>query len=308
MHNKKGNPRLFLKVVVCFLLVAGLLFGSTISGLAYDCDVKELGNSNYRILFTSDIHSKGHGLRRLNSYVKKMKKRGLGVVLIDAGDTFTSKSKPGNAEIIEDSMNEIIPEMNKIGYSYCVPGNHEFTLTLGADRDFSPNRHNFDKSILYDSSQRLHAKSFISNVSASKDAGQVTRDFFENDVCKSVLIRANKKGCNVGLIALTTLSSKTRYEHSSMGAVSDLDFEEIDRQDLKNKVNDLREQGADSVGLISHLRQSELDQIRGIFDWNVNGHLHRRFINNEENFIQMGSEMDSVAEFDPQTRTLRFLK
>jgi 2',3'-cyclic-nucleotide 2'-phosphodiesterase (5'-nucleotidase family) len=303
LQDKKNNPRLFLN----FWLVVILLLGSTIFGFAYDCDVQELGNSDYRILFTSDIHSKGRGLRQLNSYVKKMEKRKIKAILIDAGDIFTSKSKPGNAKIIDNAMNVIIPEMNKIGYSYCVPGNHEFTRTLGANREFSPNHHSFDKSIMYDSSKRLHAKSFVSNVSASKDAGQVTRDFFENDVCKSVLIHSGKKGCNVGFIALTTPTSKIKYGHSSLGAVSDLTFEELDREKLKNMASDLREQGADSVGLISHLSHSELDQIQGIFDWNVNGHRHNKFINHEKRFIQMGSEMDGVAEFNPRTKTLKFL-
>ncbi|GHV30721.1 hypothetical protein FACS189481_5280 [Clostridia bacterium] len=246
-------------------------------------------------------------MRRLNSYVKKMKKRGLKPILIDVGDIFTSKSKPGDAKITEDAMDEIIPEMNKIGYSYCVSGNHEF-LTLGSDRNSSPDHHSFDKSIMYAASKELHAKYFVSNVSASEDAEQVTQDFFENDVCKSVLIRSNRKGCNVGLVALTTPTSKTRYGRNSRGAVSDLEFEDFDKQKLENMVTELKDQGADSVGLISHLSRSELDQVKGICDWNVNGHLHHKAASKGKKFIQMGSEMDGVAEFNPEKKGLKIFK
>ena len=76
------------------------------------------------ILHTNDIHcgiEDNVGVARLSQYKKNLKKQGLAVLLVDAGDAVQG------APIGKLSTGEsIVNVMNAIGYDFIIPGNHEF--------------------------------------------------------------------------------------------------------------------------------------------------------------------------------------
>ena len=76
------------------------------------------------ILHTNDIHcgiEDNVGVARLSQYKKNLKKQGLAVLLVDAGDAVQGapigKLSTGGS---------IVNVMNAIGYDFIIPGNHEF--------------------------------------------------------------------------------------------------------------------------------------------------------------------------------------
>ncbi len=99
-----------------FSLLLTLVFTLAFSAIAWAADVV--------ILHTNDIHcgiSDNVGVARLSQYKKDLKKQGLAVLLVDAGDAVQG------APIGKLSKGEsIVNIMNAIGYDFLIPGNHEF--------------------------------------------------------------------------------------------------------------------------------------------------------------------------------------
>lgn len=99
-----------------FSLLLTLAFTLALSAVAWASDVV--------ILHTNDIHcgvSDNVGVARLSQYKKDLKKQGLAVLLVDAGDAVQG------APIGKLSKGEsIVNIMNAIGYDFLIPGNHEF--------------------------------------------------------------------------------------------------------------------------------------------------------------------------------------
>ncbi|MBQ4422321.1 MAG: bifunctional metallophosphatase/5'-nucleotidase [Schwartzia sp.] len=99
-----------------FSLLLTLAFTLAFSAIAWAADVV--------ILHTNDIHcgvEDNVGVARLSQYKKDLKKQGLAVLLVDAGDAVQG------APIGKLSKGEsIVNIMNAIGYDFLIPGNHEF--------------------------------------------------------------------------------------------------------------------------------------------------------------------------------------
>ena len=99
-----------------FSLLLTLVFTLAFSAIAWAADVV--------ILHTNDIHcgvEDNVGVARLSQYKKDLKKQGLAVLLVDAGDAVQG------APIGKLSKGEsIVNIMNAIGYDFLIPGNHEF--------------------------------------------------------------------------------------------------------------------------------------------------------------------------------------
>ncbi len=97
-------------------LLLTLIFALAFSATALAADVV--------ILHTNDIHcgvSDNAGVARLSQYKKDLKKQGLAVLLVDAGDAVQG------APIGKLSTGEsIVNILNAIGYDFLIPGNHEF--------------------------------------------------------------------------------------------------------------------------------------------------------------------------------------
>ncbi|MBO6236888.1 MAG: bifunctional metallophosphatase/5'-nucleotidase [Schwartzia sp.] len=97
-------------------LLLTLVFTLAFSAIAWAADVV--------ILHTNDIHcgvEDNVGVARLSQYKKDLKKQGLAVLLVDAGDAVQG------APIGKLSKGEsIVNIMNAIGYDFLIPGNHEF--------------------------------------------------------------------------------------------------------------------------------------------------------------------------------------
>ena len=99
-----------------FSLLLTLVFTLALSAVAWAADVV--------ILHTNDIHcgvSDNVGVARLSQYKKDLKKQGLAVLLVDAGDAVQGApiGKLSNGE-------SIVNIMNAIGYDFAIPDNHEF--------------------------------------------------------------------------------------------------------------------------------------------------------------------------------------
>ena len=99
-----------------FSLLLTLAFSLALSAVAWASDVV--------ILHTNDIHcgvSDNVGVARLSQYKKDLKKQGLAVLLVDAGDAVQGApiGKLSNGE-------SLVSIMNAIGYDFIIPGNHEF--------------------------------------------------------------------------------------------------------------------------------------------------------------------------------------
>ena len=96
--------------------VLALVFTLALSGAALAKDVV--------ILHTNDIHcgvEDNVGIARLSQYKKDLKKAGMAVLLVDAGDAVQG------APIGKLSKGESIAAvMNAVGYDFLIPGNHEF--------------------------------------------------------------------------------------------------------------------------------------------------------------------------------------
>ena len=97
-------------------LILTLVFTLALSASALAADVV--------ILHTNDIHcgvEDNVGVARLSQYKKDLKKQGLAVLLVDAGDAVQG------APIGKLSKGEsIVNIMTAIGYDFLIPGNHEF--------------------------------------------------------------------------------------------------------------------------------------------------------------------------------------
>ena len=108
-------------------LLLTLVFTLAFSAIAWAADVV--------ILHTNDIHcgvEDNVGVARLSQYKKDLKKQGLAVLLVDAGDAVQG------APIGKLSKGEsIVNIMNAIGYDFLIPGNHEFDY--GMDQFFKLN-------------------------------------------------------------------------------------------------------------------------------------------------------------------------
>ena len=99
-----------------FSFVLAAVFTLALSASALAADVA--------ILHTNDIHcgvEDNVGVARLSQYKKDLKKQGVAVLLVDAGDAVQG------APIGKLSLGEsIVHIMNAIGYDFLIPGNHEF--------------------------------------------------------------------------------------------------------------------------------------------------------------------------------------
>ena len=97
-------------------LILTLVFTLALSASALAADVV--------ILHTNDIHcgvEDNAGVARLSQYKKDLKKQGLAVLLVDAGDAVQG------APIGKLSTGaSIVNIMNAVGYDFLIPGNHEF--------------------------------------------------------------------------------------------------------------------------------------------------------------------------------------
>ncbi|WP_312430300.1 bifunctional UDP-sugar hydrolase/5'-nucleotidase [Lacrimispora sp.] len=113
---KGSKTRRFLSLWLALLMVLSLTTGISFSSLAADRDIV--------VLYTNDVHcgvDENIGYAGLALYKKEMQAQTPYVTLIDAGDAIQGAP----IGTLSDG-GYLIDIMNKVGYDFAVPGNHEF--------------------------------------------------------------------------------------------------------------------------------------------------------------------------------------
>ncbi|MFR3730962.1 5'-nucleotidase C-terminal domain-containing protein [Lacrimispora sp.] len=113
---KGSMKRRFLSFLLSLLMVLSLTTGMSITSLAADKDIV--------VLYTNDVHcgiDENIGYAGLALYKKEMQAQTPYVTLIDGGDAIQGAP----IGTLSDGGN-LIDIMNKVGYDFAVPGNHEY--------------------------------------------------------------------------------------------------------------------------------------------------------------------------------------
>lgn len=113
---KGSMKRRFLSFLLSLLMVLSLTTGMSITSLAADKDIV--------VLYTNDVHcgiDENIGYAGLALYKKEMQAQTPYVTLIDAGDAIQGAP----IGTLSDG-GDLIDIMNKVGYDFAVPGNHEY--------------------------------------------------------------------------------------------------------------------------------------------------------------------------------------
>lgn len=116
MELRQSIKKRCLSVVVILALTVSLMTGMTSTVMAAEQDIV--------VLYTNDVHcgvDENIGYAGLVLYKKQMEAKTPHVALVDAGDAV--QGAPIGTLSEGDS---IISIMNKVGYDFAVPGNHEF--------------------------------------------------------------------------------------------------------------------------------------------------------------------------------------
>lgn len=113
---KRNGKRRFLSLWLTLLMVFSLTTGMSFASLAADHDIV--------VLYTNDVHcgvDDNIGYAGLALYKKQMMEQTPYVTLVDAGDAIQGAP----IGTLSDG-GYLIDIMNKVGYDFAVPGNHEF--------------------------------------------------------------------------------------------------------------------------------------------------------------------------------------
>ena len=113
---KGSKTRRFLSLWLALLMVLSLTTGISFSSLAADRDIV--------VLYTNDVHcgvDENIGYAGLALYKKEMQSQTPYVTLVDAGDAIQGAP----IGTLSDG-GYLIDIMNKVGYDFAVPGNHEY--------------------------------------------------------------------------------------------------------------------------------------------------------------------------------------
>ena len=183
-------------------------------------------NLDLTIIHTNDVHgravydeeNKVLGYSKINSYISKVKSENKNVMLVDAGDVLH-----GQPIVTMPQGESAVSLMNLMGYSYIVPGNHDFNY--GFDR-------------LAELSKSMSQKILAANL-YNLDG---SRPFIEND-----LITIDN--VNIGIFGLLTPETAVKTNPKN---VENLKFASpVD--EAKEQVKKLKEKGADLIIAVSHL-------------------------------------------------------
>lgn len=226
--------KLFKKVLA--ILVVLTLSLTTLFACAKDVTISKNAPENDKdivLLFTNDVHcavDDNIGYAALAEYKKRLANDNY-VILADAGD-FSQGAPIGT---LSKGL-FLVDIMKKVGYDFCIPGNHEFDYNMA----------NFLQNCL-----ELNNLIFSSNFIDLRNNKSVLPPY-------KIFSLGNKK---VALVGATTPESFTKstptYFQDSMGKyIYTLSEDNNGRKlyrNIQKAVNDARKEGADYVILIGHL-------------------------------------------------------
>lgn len=109
-----------ISVFVMFAMML-MLISPTVSQAQEESTYNIYEEKETIVLFTNDVHCAIEGYPKLAAYKAQLEEAGKNVVVVDAGDAIQ-----GEAIGAQTKGSAIVDIMNETGYSYAVPGNHEF--------------------------------------------------------------------------------------------------------------------------------------------------------------------------------------
>ena len=132
MTNQK--KRRFLSLLLTLLTACSLIAGTPLTAAGAQISARGSGNEraipsqDIVILYTNDVHcgiDDNIGYAGLALYKRQMKRETPYVTLVDAGDAIQGAP----IGTLSDG-GYLIDIMNKVGYDFAVPGNHEFDYRM----------------------------------------------------------------------------------------------------------------------------------------------------------------------------------
>lgn len=117
-NNILKNRRILLAIIGIILLIC----------IFCACSKQQrIDDSKFTILYTNDVHCSYDNYPILAAYKEKLQSDGDNIIVVDGGDFVQ-----GNIAGASDDGETIIKLMNKVGYDYVVPGNHEYDYGMDA--------------------------------------------------------------------------------------------------------------------------------------------------------------------------------
>ena len=230
-----------MKRLICVFLVLILVFSFPVH---VEGDSEK--DAAIAILFTNDIHcyyDQNIGYDGLALYKKELLQQYEHVILVDAGDAI--QGAPIGAV---SKGEEIIRMMNEVGYDIAILGNHEF---------------DYGFEVLDDLQEQLHC-SYVSTNFCTSD-GEPVYDSYR------ILECGDTKVAFISAVTPETFSKSSIHELIDDLGVPMYDFKSDETGELlysclQSAVDEVREQGADFVIMVSHLgnAQEDIDAYRSI--------------------------------------------
>ena len=125
-HNtNKIQKNIFQKTGRILIIVLCLVFVAVFFGAC--SNNQKNSDSQLTILYTNDIHCSYENYPTLAAYKETLKSNGTNTILVDGGDFVQ-----GNPAGATDKGAAMIQLMNKAGYDYVVPGNHDYDYGMDA--------------------------------------------------------------------------------------------------------------------------------------------------------------------------------
>ncbi len=233
MNRKKHNISRIILGLFAMLGILMMLVKPSVSQAqekgAYDVYEKEIQEKEAVILFTNDVHCAIEGYPKLAAYKAQLEEEGKNVVVVDAGDAIQ-----GEAIGAQTKGSAIIDIMNETGYSYAVPGNHEFDY--GVD--------NLLKLAASDSSKFEYLSSTFVDLRTNKTV------FKPYDI-------AQINGMRIAFVGISTpesyiKSTPTYFQDSDGNLIYGFSQDDLYKT-VQNAVDSARSEGVDKVVAIGHL-------------------------------------------------------
>ena len=173
------------------------------------------------IIHSNDVHGAIDGYAKMASLRKTYEKMGAQVILVDAGDF-----SQGDVNVNESAGRTAITMMNKCGYSYVVPGNHDF------DFGYKKMRKNLGAG---------HFNVVCANVLKNGKSIYKPRVIFNAD-----------NGARVGFFGLDTPETATKSKTKNTSGISFYKHKKL-YACAQKQVDALEDRGADVIIALTHL-------------------------------------------------------
>lgn len=256
---KRSNKRRFLSLWLALLMVLSLTTGMSFTALGADQDIV--------VLYTNDVHcgvDDNIGYAGLALYKKEMQAKTPYVTLLDAGDAIQGAP----IGTLSDG-GYLIDIMNKVGYDFAVPGNHEFDYGMPRFLDLAG---------------KLNCGYYSSNFMDLRTGNRVFAPY-------KIITYGDTKVAYVGATTPESFTKSTpAYFQDGNGNYIYGFSEDESGQKLYNQiqdaVNSARAEGANYVILVGHLGESGttdrwtsnsvIKNITGV-DVLIDGHSHENY-------------------------------